>query len=252
MTIPPFLSHDLLDSNGIAHGFFTRNGGVSQGVYDSLNCGVGSNDDPDAVRENRHRAASAIGGGEDVICGLYQIHSSICHIATPSASPEGDALVTDKGGITLAILTADCAPVFFADSNAGIIGAAHAGWRGAVRGIIASTLKAMKELGAKTENIIGITGPAIQQNSYQVGLDLREEVLAHHPGARDRFIPDGTGKWRFDLPGFIKDQLRDQDVKNASLNDDTYSDERFFSHRRKTHQNDPDTGRLVSMIRLKT
>jgi YfiH family protein len=254
MTTPPFLSHECLDHDGLAHGFFTRHGGVSQGVYDSLNCGFGSNDAPDAVNENRRRAASALGGVDDVICGLYQLHSATCHIAdaTTSSPPKGDALITNQSGITLAILTADCVPIILADHNAGVIGVAHAGWRGATRGIIASTLKAMRGLGAKIENICGVIGPAIQQCSYQVGVDLREEVLARHPNAGDRFIPDGAGKWRFDLPGFVKDHLDDQGVGHASFSDDTYSDDRFFSHRRKTHLNAPDTGRLVSMIRLKT
>ena len=254
MAIVPYLRHDLLNDDVVCHGFFTRLGGVSSGAYDSLNCGLGSNDNPTYVKQNRHLAAEALGGKFDQIAGLYQVHSNICHIADPlfGDRPTGDALVTDQTHTTLAILTADCVPVLFCDERNGIIGAAHAGWRGAVKGIVKSTLETMISLGAKTKDTKAVIGPAIQQQSYQVGIDVRDEVLDNHAEAADRFVADGPDKWKFDLPGFVSDQLTSFDIDHHTMTEDTYSDERFFSHRRNTHQNGSDTGRLVSMIRLKT
>ena len=250
--MPPFLNHHILNDKHIKHGFFTRHGGFSSGVYESLNCGLGSNDDITLAHKNREIAAAAIGGKDDAISGLYQIHSNICHIADPIKidRPEGDALVTDKPHITLAILTADCVPVLFADPKNKVIGAAHAGWRGAVRGIITSTVDKMLQIGAVSENIKAVIGPAIQQKSYQVSFDLRDEVLSKHPNSEHQFIPDSDGKWKFNLPGFVSDLLVHHDIQHHRMNEDTYSDDRFFSHRRNTHQNGIDTGRLVSMIRL--
>ena len=254
MMPPPFLTHDLLEDMSIAHGFFTRHGGVSEGVYDSLNCGLSSGDDKASVERNRHLAATALGGGDDKICGLYQIHSGICHVADVESDerPQGDGLVTNKRGAVLAVLTADCAPILLADRDAGVIGVAHAGWRGAMRGIVASTLEAMTGLGARLDSIRAVIGPAIQQDSYEVGSDLRGEVLSHHAGAEDYFAPDGGGKWRFDLTGFVGSQLASFEVRYERMMDDTYSDVRFFSHRKATHAGGADTGRLVSMIRLKS
>lgn len=253
MQLPPYLTHDSLNSHIVSHGFFTRHGGVSTGDYDSLNCGLGSHDKPDHIQQNRKLAAAAIGGDEDHICGLYQIHSDICHIADIHAEtrPEGDALVTNKPNITLAILTADCVPVLLADHDAGVIGVAHAGWRGAVRGIVASTVEAMVAIGAKPENIESVIGPAIQQQSYQVGVDLKDDVLSMFSSAAHHFISDGQDKWKFDLPGFVADRLHELGISTSTINADTYSDDRFFSHRQKTHMSAADTGRLVSMIRLK-
>lgn len=254
MKTPPFITHDLLEQQTIAHGFFTRHGGVSKSVYTSLNCGLGSKDHIENINHNRRLAAMAIGGLNDHICGLYQIHSDICHIVNMASDnrPEGDALVTNTPGITLAILTADCVPILFADHHAGIIGAAHAGWRGAVKGVVVSTLKTMVQLGATLNNINAVIGPAIQQASYQVGHDLRDEVLAKSPQAENHFIVDQPNKWLFDLPSYVGDQLIAEGIKYHTLTEDTYSDDRFFSHRRTTHQGGPDTGRLVSMIRLKS
>ena len=250
--MPSYISHHILNDENIKHGFFTRHGGLSSGVYESLNCGLGSKDDLTLALKNRKIAATAIGGKNDVICGLYQIHSNICHSANPTEKnrPEGDALVTDKPHITLAILTADCVPVLFADPKNKVIGAAHAGWRGAVRGIISSTLETMLQNGANSGNIKAVIGPAIQQKSYQVGHDLRDEVLSKYPKVEHHFIADGKEKWLFNLPGFVSDQLTHHGIQHHTMNEDTYSDERFFSHRRNTHLNGIDTGRLVSMIRL--
>lgn len=256
-TSPPYLSHPLLnDLNGVRHGFFTRHGGVSSGLYDSLNGGLGSADDLDLVYQNRRAAAAALGGGDDKICGLYQVHSDRCLRADPSLEdrPTGDAIITNKPNITCLILTADCVPVLFADPEAGIVGAAHAGWRGAVAGIIPNTVAQILGLGGTTNQLRAVVGPAIQQASYQVGGDLRDQVLSTAPDAETYFIRDETGlhddRWRFDLPGFVFGQLTAHGVKATCLNNDTYADDRFFSHRRATHQSAPDSGRLMSMIRL--
>ncbi|MCE2516780.1 MAG: peptidoglycan editing factor PgeF [Alphaproteobacteria bacterium] len=251
---PPYLTHPSLADAGIAHGFFTRHGGVSGGVYDSLNGGLGSRDDRQNVTANRKRAAAALGGDQDTICGLYQIHSGICHVANPDAPafPEGDAIITNREGITCVILTADCVPVLFADPAAGVVGAAHAGWRGAVGGIIPATIDGLIRLGASRHHLTAVVGPAIQQHSYQVADDLRDQVLTTSPQAEGHFArdPQASSRWLFDLPGYVLGQLRDHGITAASTDDDTYSDSRFFSHRRATHEKAVDSGRLMSMIRL--
>ena len=264
---PPYLTHPLLDCPGVRHGFFTRMGGVSHGLYDSLNGGLGSDDHRNHVHENRHLAQSAIGGGDDQLCGLFQIHSDQCHIVDHHAlsnqpipeRKEGDALVTANTGLTCVILTADCVPVLCVDPVNHVIGAAHAGWRGAVGGIIASTITAMEDQGASRNHIRAVTGPSIQQASYQVGQDLKDAVCATSPPANSPaksnaaqfFIPDQKkDHWLFDLPGYVLGQLHDLGVNAASMPEDTYADDRFFSHRRATHQNQPDSGRLMAMIRL--
>lgn len=251
MTNPPFITDPLLDLPNIAHGFFTRHGGVSKGLYDSLNGGLGSDDNLDHALENRRLAASALGGGDDRICGLYQIHSNICHMADPEKDtrPQGDAIITTEKAVTCVILTADCVPVLLADPKAGMIGAAHAGWRGAQAGIIASTISAMTKAGALRQNLVAVVGPAIQQASYQVGDDLRDDVLKASPDAEGYFIKDGE-RWRFDLPSYVLGQLKAEGITSSKLPHDTYTDDRFFSHRRATHENTGDTGRLMAMIRL--
>ncbi|MGU9961933.1 MAG: peptidoglycan editing factor PgeF [Candidatus Puniceispirillales bacterium WSBS_2018_MAG_OTU23] len=261
---PPFLTDSLLNIPGVRHGFFTRHGGVSTGVYSSLNGGIGSDDGLDAVRANRRHAAAAIGGEDDALCGLYQIHSNICVQANPLSNnrPEGDALVTRDCHVTCLILTADCVPVLFADRHARLIGAAHAGWRGARDGIIPRTVEQLMDMGAKKDTLTAVIGPAIQQASYQVGDDLRREVLSNSPNAEGYFIPDCHYEhhWRFDLPAYVLGQLTALGVIARKMDVDTYSDDRFFSHRRTVHENQghknvdstsgADTGRLMSMIRL--
>ncbi len=248
---PPILSHDLLETDGIAHGFFTRHGGISDGVYGSLNGGLGSNDDTSNVETNRAAAAATLGGTADDIRGLYQVHSATALVADNGPRREGDALVTDRPGLVLTILTADCAPVLFADPEAGVIGAAHAGWRGAVKGIIGSTIERMQSLGASLDRIRAVIGTTIQQASYQVGPDLRDEVITASPWAEPYFIDDDTpNHFRFDLPGYALSQLQQAGITAASMAEDTYADDRFFSHRRACHQNAPDAGRLMSMIRI--
>jgi len=254
----PYLTHPLLDFPGISHGFFTRHGGVSDGLYDSLNGGLGSKDNLENIHENRRRAAAAIGGGADHICGLFQIHSDICHdidhhasSPTPPERPEGDAMVTTKSGLTCVILTADCVPVLFVDPVNRVIGAAHAGWRGAVGGVIASTITAMEKKGASRGHILAVTGPSIQQSSYQVGNDLRDAVCASTADAEKYFQPDDAqDHWLFDLPQYVLGQLHSLGVNAAAMAEDTYADDRFFSHRRATHLNQPDSGRLMTMIRF--
>jgi YfiH family protein len=224
---------------------------VSEGIYASLNGGFGSKDNRELVEENRKLAATALGGGDDTICGLHQIHSNICHEATADRQgrPEGDA-ITAGDGFTCVVLTADCAPVLLADSSAQIVGAAHAGWRGAVAGIIPATVNQLVKMGATLAGLRAVVGPAIQQASYQVGDDLRDTVLAASPDAEVFFTPDGT-RFRFDLPSYVLDQLQELGVTAAKIDADTYSDDRFYSHRRAVHNNTPDAGRLMSMIRLR-
>ena len=253
---PPYLTHESFrppanHPHAIRYGFFTRKGGVSQGLYSSLNGGYGSDDDTAAVRQNRQLAANALGFDSSQIAALHQIHSAKAHSITapPNQTPKGDALATKTTGLALMIITADCAPIIFADSTAGVIGAAHAGWRGAVGGIIESTLDAMTQLGANPQNITAIIGPAIQQPSYQVGAELRSEALKADAGAEKCFINDSDQKYLFDLTGYIARRLTRKAIKHFALPHDTYTDaENFFSHRRRTHQGEADSGRLMTLI----
>ena len=248
---PTPLRHELLDDARLAHGFFTRHGGVSGGPYTSLNGGIGSGDEPGTVESNRALAAGALGGEASDIHGLYQKHSAIAVETGDGATREGDALVCDRPGPVLTILTADCAPVLFADTEAGVVAAAHAGWRGAVAGIIQSAIEAMACLGARPERTRAVVGPCIQQASYQVGPDLKEAVLAASPGAEGFFASDPEpDRFRFNLPRYVLSQLKEAGVEAAAMTEDTYSDDRFFSHRRACHDSTPDSGRLMSMIRL--
>ena len=253
MREPTPLCHDLLDDARLAHGFFTRHGGVSEGVYASLNGGLGSADDPGKVERNRAIAAGALGGKEADIRGLHQTHSNIAIEAGEAPKGDGDALVCNRPGLILTILTADCAPVLLADPEAGVVAAAHAGWRGSAAGIIPSTVELMANLGAEPARIRAVVGPSIQQASYQVGPDMRDAVLAASPAAEDCFAADPEpGRFRFDLPRFVLLQLAEAGVAATAMEDDTYSDDRFFSHRRACHRDDPDSGRLMSMIRLQS
>ena len=253
---PPYLTHESFrppanHPHAIRYGFFTRKGGVSQGLYSSLNGGYGSDDDAESVRQNRQLAANALGFDSSQIAALHQIHSIKAHSITapPNQPLEGDALATKTTGLALMVITADCAPIIFADSAAGVIGAAHAGWRGAVGGIIESTLDAMTQLGANPQNITAIIGPAIQQPSYQVGAELRSEALKADAGAETCFINDNNKKYLFDLPGYIARRLTQKGIKHFALPHDTYTDaENFFSHRRRTHKGEADSGRLMTLI----
>jgi YfiH family protein len=249
--MPFHTAANLSRRSGLAHGFFGRAGGVSQGVYASLNCGPGSRDDPAAVAENRARCVKALAPGARLV-SLAQIHSATVHTVDAgwdfAARPDGDAMVTALCGVMLGILTADCVPVLFADSEAGVIGAAHAGWKGAVGGVLENTVAAMVTLGAKPSRIAAAIGPAIAQAHYEVGADLRARF--GEDDSRFFVASDRTGFFRFDLPGHVRERLEKAgigDVGDLALS--TYPPENgFFSYRRTTHLGEADYGRELSAI----
>ncbi len=241
----------------VAHGFFTRRGGVSTGSYAALNCSLSGQDAPEAVAENRARAARALGAAPDALVGLTQVHGiAVARVETPwpaGAGPAADAMVTDRPGVALGIITADCAPVLLADPSAGVIGAAHAGWRGAAAGVIEATVAAMEALGAARGRIAGAVGPCIGQASYEVGEDLRAAVLAAGADGA-RFLAPGRreGRWQFDLSGYCAARLA---AAGIGLIDvvaaDTAADEaRFFSHRRRTLAGGGPIGHQISIISI--
>lgn len=237
---------------GVPHGFFGRRGGVSTGLFAGLNTGLGSSDDPDAVRENRRRAAEAVRPGARLVT-VHQVHSAIAVAAgdwPDNDRPHADALVTDRPGILIGILTADCAPVLLADPEAGVVGAAHAGWRGALGGVLAATVAGMERLGARAERIAAAVGPTIAQASYEVDEAFRGRFLAADP-AHERFFKDGrSGHAAFDLEGFNLAALQAAGVGRVeALGLDTYGDAgRFYSYRRATHRGEADYGRQISLI----
>ena len=252
---PPRL---LADNIPYTHGFFTREGGVSTGIYASLQCGAGAADMAQNVAQNRALVLAALGLTSLVTC--YQSHSAVALTVSSSfdTPPSADALVTATPGLALGILTADCAPVLFADPVAGVIGAAHAGWRGAVSGVLEATLEQMWSLGATPANIQASIGPCIQQESYEVGPEFTEIFAQTHPewfehGVVEAFLDKdlGTGRLMFDLPTYIRMRLLHADIE--ALHDlaiDTYTDTRFFSHRRAKHAGEVDYGRQISVIAL--
>jgi YfiH family protein len=257
MTKVPRLVHPLLaDLPGIRHGFFTRKGGVSSGVYQGLNCGVGSNDDRSNVLENRSRAASVIGVSANSLATPYQVHGTDAVVVNaawePGKGPKADAVVTNRPGIAIGVGTADCGPILLADAKAQVIGAAHAGWRGALSGIVESAVAAMEELGADREAIVAVVGPTISAANYEVGLELRKQFIAANSGNDRLFSPSPRPDHAmFDLPAFILSELQRTGVTPASIDLCTYADpDRFFSYRRATHRGEPDYGRLLSAIVL--
>ena len=240
---------------GTRHGFLGRQGGVSRGIYASLNCGLGSADDAAAVVENRARAVASVAPGAALVT-LHQVHSPTVVTVTeafPDADrPRADGMVTDRPGLALAILAADCAPILFADIEAGVIGAAHAGWRPALHGVLPATVDAMVALGAQRERIAAAVGPTIGRRSYEVDEAFRARFLADDE-AHERFFASGrAGHHQFDLEGFIVQRLADAGLTRiAALGLDTYAaPERWFSYRRTTHAGEPDYGRQISMIAL--
>ena len=252
----PIEARNLSDLSGIRHGFFTRQGGVSDGIYASLNCGLGSNDDPEKVAQNRARIALHLKSSSPVVLTPYQVHSNQAVVVdepfpTGEPPPRGDALVTRTPGLVIGILTADCGPVLFADRKAGVVAAAHAGWRGAVGGILQATVAAMENLGARRDHIDAAIGPCINQLNYEVGPEFREQFLKKS-SEYERFfqIPSGQTKEHFDLPGFIEAELAQLGLNSTeSQAACTYADEsQFFSFRRTTHKNEPDYGRQISAI----
>ena len=243
--------------DGLRHGFFTRQGGVSGGIYASLNCGPGSRDDTANVAENRARVAEILGVKPDRLLSLSQQHSAeAVTVKKPwdgAKTPEADAMVTSTPGLALGVLTADCAPVLFADGEVGVIGAAHAGWRGALSGIVEATVKAMEKLGAAPERITAVIGPAISQKAYEVGSQYLEQFLAEEPGSGPFFVTDeASGEPHFDLPGYVGERLARAGVGQiADLGLCTYCEEtRLFSYRRSQHHGEEDYGRQISAIVL--
>jgi YfiH family protein len=241
---------------GIAHGFFGRQGGVSKGIYASLNCGPGSKDSRDDVMENRARATAALAPNAALVT-LYQVHSAEAVTVTAPwpipENPKADAMATDRPGIALAILTADCAPILLTDPKARIIGAAHAGWNGALAGVVESVLAAMERLGAKPERIRAAIGPCISQGAYEVGPEFeRRFVGADANNARFFARSPRAGHWQFDLPAYVAQRLKDASVESVEILDVcTYArEDEFFSYRRTTHRKEPDYGRELSAIML--
>jgi YfiH family protein len=249
------MTESLIDPGlRVPHGFFTRAGGVSEGPFASLNCSLSGADRREAVLENRARAASAIGAAPESLVGLTQVHGVAVAVVEmpwrPGEGPRADAAVTDRAGIALGIVTADCAPVLFADAQAGVIGAAHAGWRGALAGVLEATVAAMARLGADPARIVACIGPCIGQASYEVGDDLREAVLGRD-GADARFFATGLrpGHWQFDLPGYCAARLAAAGVAARALGADTLAaPDRFFSHRRRTLAGGGPIGHQISVI----
>lgn len=253
MTPPlPAITSPALE--GIRHAFFTRQGGVSQGVYASLNGGTGSRDDPQAVAENRRRMAAHLGSAELLV--PYQIHSAHClALIEPwtGERPQCDALATATPGLAIGVTGADCGMILFADKAARVIGAAHAGWQGAFGGVLESTLRAMELLGAARANVTAVLGPTIGPRSYETGPEFRARFLAEDQDHARFFTPSGRPEHHlFDLPAFIGHRLRAAGVNAfTDLALDTYADEaRFFSYRRMTHRKEADYGRLISAIAL--
>jgi YfiH family protein len=256
---PPFhRAANLSALPGIAHGFFGREGGVSDGVYASLNCGPGSKDDPKRVAENRHRVMAALAPETKPtaeLITLAQIHSAKVHVVGQSweGRPEGDGMVTTLPGLALGIQTADCAPVLFADAEAGAIGAAHAGWKGALGGLLEAVIAAMERLGARRGRIAAAIGPAISQANYEVGGEFRDRFLKADPAHTVFFIPSAkAGHFRFDLPAYVEGRLAGAGIGDiADLGLCTYPPENgFFSFRRTTHRGEADYGRQISAIVL--
>lgn len=250
----PFVTAPSLD--GIAHGFFGRRGGVSTGELASLNCGLGSNDDPALIAENRRRVTGAALPGA-ALTGLYQVHGNMCVIVDGdsdlTARPEADALATRTPGILLGILTADCVPVLFADAEAGVVGAAHAGWKGALAGVTDATIAAMESLGATRTNIAVAIGPCIARASYEVDENFVERFTADDP-ANERFFAAGRpGHAMFDIAAYVAARVAAAGVKRIAIGgQDTYAlPQDYFSYRRACHKNENSYGRQLSVIGLK-
>ncbi|HEX3521718.1 MAG TPA: peptidoglycan editing factor PgeF [Stellaceae bacterium] len=250
---------DLLDHDpGIHHAFFTRQGGVSGGLFESLNCGFGSGDAAETVARNRAIATERLGLPPDRLVTCYQVHSTTVVTVEkpwpPDAAPRADGLVAGVSGIALGILTADCAPILFADAVANVIGAAHGGWRGALGGIVEATLDRMEALGAERARIRAGIGPCIARNSYEVGPEFPQQFLAHDPASAAYFAPAvRTGHFLFDLPGYIERRLARAGVAvvDRAAHDTVTKDTHFFSYRRACLRGEPVYGRALSAIALR-
>jgi YfiH family protein len=241
---------------GLRHAFFTREGGVSDGIYAGLNGGLGSNDDPHNVAENRRWMAEQMGVAPDHFLGVHQIHSPDAVVASrpweSGSRPQADAIVTRTEGIAIGITAADCGPILLVDPNARVIGAAHAGWKGALTGILESTIRAMEGLGAERDGMVAAIGPMIRQHSYEVGSEFVERFIDAEADNAVFFIPSTRERHSmFDLAGFIRMRLENGGVLMIDdIGVDTYSDERFYSYRRSVHRKEPDYGRHVHAIAL--
>ena len=253
--LEPFTADSLTNVPGIRHGFFTRLGGTSRGLYQSLNCGAGSDDDRVCIIQNRTRVAQHLGSVHDDVVTLYQVHSTdalVVDAPVPrDALPKADALVTAKRGLVIGVLTADCTPVLFADGKSGVVAAAHAGWRGALTGVLESTVRTMETLGARPADIRAAVGPCISQRAYEVGPEFEAEFLARDPANAKFFVrKNRDSKPHFDLPGFVNHKL--QVLGLATIENFapcTYENESlFFSYRRSQHKKQPDYGRQISAI----
>lgn len=253
--LQPILAANLAALPGIKHGFFTRPGGVSEGIYTGLNCGLGSSDDASRVLENRRRVSDHLGGAHGSVVTLYQEHGTTAlAISAPvdrDHLPKADAVVTNTPGLVIGVLTADCGPLLFADPETKVVAAAHAGWRGAVGGIIESTLAEMERIGAKRSRIVAALGPCISQAAYEVGPEFEVAVLERDPSSGRFFAkPAADAKPHFDLPGYILNRLQNAGVTNI-VNEArcTHATESlFFSYRRTTQRKEPDYGRQISAI----
>lgn len=249
-------SPDLAAEPGIRHAFFTRQGGVSTGIYASLNGGVGSGDDRAAVAENRARMARHLAVSRDNLVGLHQVHSADVEIVTgpwPGDRPKADAMVSAASGLALGVSSADCGPILFSDSEARVIGAAHSGWKGAFGGVVAATVTAMEKLGARRERILAVLGPTISAAAYEVGPEFIERFKSENATfARFFTASERPAHAMFDLPAFIGFRAQEAGIgRFVDLALCTYGDEeRFFSYRRTTHRGEPDYGRLISAIVL--
>jgi len=254
--MPVTVTLDILTSpllDGVKHGFFTRRGGASSGIFEGLNCGGGSSDQSEIVAMNRDRVADAMGVASDRLVTVHQVHSATAVVLDepPLDRPRADAIVTTTPGLAIAVLTADCQPVLFADREEGVIAAAHAGWRGALDGVLEATVDAMEAAGARRRSIRAVIGPSISQRAYEVGQEFFERFL-DADAAHGRFFVNGVdGKYLFDLPGFGLARLRTSGVSADWTRHCTYGDPaRFYSYRRATHKGEADYGRLISAIRL--
>lgn len=254
--LKPVLAENLANLDGVAHGFFTRQGGVSEGIYTTLNCGLGSNDDPDAVRENRARVVTHLEAKG--IVSAHQVHGTtalrVDTVWPAGVRPKADAMVTAARGLAVGVLTADCAPVLMADVGAGVVGAAHAGWRGAIAGVLEATIDAMEGLGASRARIVAAVGPCIRQRAYEVGPDFEAQFVNLDP-ANARFFAPGPGpgsRPHFDLSGYALSRLEAAGIARAvqSVACTYERPEDFFSYRGSQARQEPDYGRQISAIVL--
>jgi len=255
--VAPIEAANLSGLRRISHGFFTRQGGISAGIYASLNCGLGSRDDIAAVLENRSRVARHLGTAAGRLVSVYQVHSAEAVTVTSpwerDSAPEADAMVSSTPGLAIGVLTADCAPVLLADERAGVVAGAHAGWRGALAGVLDETVSQMEALGADRRHITAAIGPAISAGAYEVGDEFKARFIADDIENAAYFsIPHGAGSPHFDLPRYVFDRLSSLGLGQvATLDVCTYSEEsRLFSYRRAVHRGEDDYGRQISAILL--